>query len=207
MRQEVFEQLFDMNQPQNLPSKSLNRDAWIRAAIDLLAKEGIAGLRVERLAHRLGVTKGSFYWHFKDRRDLHLAVLEHWKAGRIADIDKQTRCPSGTEAEQLLHVIDVYSASRNPRGILIELAVREWARRDEAAAAVVSEVDAVRLDRARRLFLACGLDEATATARAALLYAYVYGMSLLLLPVASHELEAMRRQIAQWIAACPSRTA
>jgi len=180
-------------------NKTLTRDDWIRAAINLLAKEGITGLRVERLAHHLGVTKGSFYWHFKDRRELHLAVLEQWKAGRISDIDKQTRCPPGQERQQLLHVIDVYSASRNPRGILIELAVREWARRDEAAAAVVSEVDAVRLDRARRLFLASGIDQETATARAALLYAYVFGMSLLLLPVAPEALEAMRRQIAEWI--------
>ncbi len=180
-------------------NKTLTRDDWIRAAINLLAKEGIAGLRVERLAQHLGVTKGSFYWHFKDRRELHLAVLEYWKEGRIADIDKQTRCVAGAERQQLAHVIEVYSASRNPRGILIELAVREWARRDEAAAAVVSEVDAVRLDRARRLFLASGLDHERATARAALLYAYVFGMSLLLLPVAPEALEAMRRQIAAWI--------
>lgn len=192
-----------MNHTEAVPLKSLTRDAWIRAAVDLLAQEGIAGLRVERLAHRLGVTKGSFYWHFKDRRELHLTVLERWKAGRIADIEKQTRCAPEDAPQRLLHVIDVYSASRNPRGILIELAVREWARRDEAAAAVVSEVDAVRLDRARRLFLACGLDDATATARAALLYAYVFGMSLLMLPVAGSELEALRQMIAQWIAACP----
>lgn len=188
-----------MTQP-TLSNKTLTRDDWVRAAVNLLAEEGIAGLRVERLAQHLGVTKGSFYWHFKDRRELHLAVLEHWKAGRIADIEKQTRCAPGKERQQLLHVIDIYSASRSARGILIELAVREWARRDEAAAEVVSKVDAVRLACARRLFLACGLDEETATAKAALLYAYVFGMSLLLLPVPPETLEAMRQQIARWIA-------
>ena len=66
----------------------------------------------------------SFYWHFRDRRALQRALLEHWHEGRIRDIHKQTRARPGHEAEQLRHVIDVYSASRNRKGILIELAIR-----------------------------------------------------------------------------------
>jgi AcrR family transcriptional regulator len=97
------------------------------------------------LAKRLGVTKGSFYWHFKDRHDLQGAVLEYWKDGRIRDIRKQTQASPGAEAEALLHTIEVYSSARNRKGIAIEAAVRDWARRDPQAVAVVEEVDAERL--------------------------------------------------------------
>jgi AcrR family transcriptional regulator len=73
------------------PRQQLDREAWIKAALDILAEKGLDGIRVEVLAKRLRVTKGSFYWHFKDRRDLLDAVLETWKEGRIKDIQKQTR--------------------------------------------------------------------------------------------------------------------
>ena len=71
------------------PRAQLDRQSWIAAAIDVLAEDGVEGLRVETLARRCKVTKGSFYWHFKDRRDLFDAVLAEWKDGRIADIRKQ----------------------------------------------------------------------------------------------------------------------
>ena len=100
------------------PRTPLDRDAWVAGATEVLAEEGIAGLRVEVLAKRLKVTKGSFYWHFTDRRDLLLAVLSHWKEGRIRDIIKQTRAQPGHELAQIYHVIDVYSASRSRRGML-----------------------------------------------------------------------------------------
>ena len=61
------------------------------------------------------VTKGSFYWHFKDRQDL-LGVLGPGRNGRIRDIIKQTPRPGRNEA-QIFHVIDVYSASRKRKGI------------------------------------------------------------------------------------------
>jgi AcrR family transcriptional regulator len=160
-------------------SLPLDRAAWIKAALTVLADDGPAGLRVETLAKRLGVTKGSFYWHFKDRRDLIDAVLDEWKDGRIRDIHKQTAAQPGQEQTALRHTIDVYSASRNRKGLPIELAVREWAQRDARAAAVVEEVDAERLACAARLFQACGLDTAEAAARSVLLYAYVFGFSLM----------------------------
>ena len=68
------------------PRVQLDRENWIDGAIDVLAREGLSGLRIEVLAKRYGVTKGSFYWHFKDRQDLLTAMLSHWKEGRIRDI-------------------------------------------------------------------------------------------------------------------------
>ena len=178
------------------PRTPLDRDAWVAGATEVLAEEGIAGLRVEVLAKRLKVTKGSFYWHFTDRRDLLLAVLSHWKEGRIRDIIKQTRAQPGHELAQIYHVIDVYSASRSRRGMLIELAVRDWARRDPEASVIVAEVDDVRLRCARDLFLACGVPMDEASSRCMLLYAYVFGVSLMIYEKFDTDVARLKRDLA-----------
>jgi AcrR family transcriptional regulator len=159
--------------------EALDRAAWIAAALNIVAQDGIDGLRIESLAKQLGVTKGSFYWHFKDRRDLIDAVLDDWRAGRIRDIRKQTAADPGGELAALRHTIDVYAAAKNRKGISIEAAIRLWARQDSNGLAVVEEVDAERLECTRRLFLALGLPPAEAAARSALLYAYVFGFSMM----------------------------
>ena len=161
------------------PRAQLDRSGWIDGAIEARADEGLSGMRVEALAKRFGVTKGSFYWHFKDRQDLFDAMLQTWKDGRIRDIDKQRAMPAGNESEQLQQIIEIYSANRNRKGISIELAVRDWARRDPQASAVVEEVDTYRLESACKLFVATGLSDSEAKSRSLLLYAYVFGQSLM----------------------------
>ena len=161
------------------PRAQLDRSGWIDGAIEALADVGLSGMRVEALAKRFGVTKGSFYWHFKDRQDLFDAMLQTWKEGRIRDIDKQSAMPAGKESELLQQIIDIYSANRIRKGISIELAVRDWARRDPQASAVVEEVDTYRLESARKLFVATGLTDSEAKSRSLLLYAYVFGQSLM----------------------------
>jgi AcrR family transcriptional regulator len=178
----------------------LDRQAWIGAAIDILANEGVAGIRVEVLAKRLEVTKGSFYWHFQDRHDLLMAVLGEWKDGRIRDILKQTRAQPGRELEQIYHAIDIYSGTRNRQGVMIELAVRDWARRDAEAATIVAEVDDIRLRCSRELFLACGLSPEEASSRSMLLYAYLIGVSLMLYETFDADIPRLKRDIADIIA-------
>ena len=63
---------------QGKSTESLTRDDWISAAWDMLGENGLDGVRVEPLARRLGVTKGSFYWHFKDLQQLMEALLDRW---------------------------------------------------------------------------------------------------------------------------------
>ena len=157
----------------------LDRGNWIESAIEVLARDGLGGLRIEVLAKRCGVTKGSFYWHFKDRQDLLTAMLEYWKEGRIRDIEKTTSVTPGREREQLHFAIDVYGASRNRKGMAIELAVRDWARHDPQAATFVEAVDLYRLECTRKLFVAAGMTDAEAKSRSLLLYACVFGLSLM----------------------------
>ena len=163
----------------------LDRDAWIKGAIAILAEGGAQRLRVEVLAKRLGVTKGSFYWHFKD--------------GRIRDIRKQTQAEPGGEAAALLHTIEVYASARNRKGIAIEAAVRDWARHDPQAAAAVEAVDAERLTCACRLFLARGMAQREAEARSLLLYAYVFGASLMRHGAFTNDIASLKSWIADLI--------
>lgn len=183
----------------NAARAQLDRNDWIEAAIDVLAKEGVGGLRVEVLAKTCGVTKGSFYWHFKDRQDLLAAVLERWREGRIRDIEKTTSVDPGKERDQLHYAIEVYGASRNRKGMSIELAVRDWARHDPLAAGVVEGVDLYRLECTRKLFVAAGLSDAEAKSRSLLLYACVFGLSLMHYNSFDQNLPDLKQRIAERI--------
>lgn len=181
------------------PRSQLDPDRWVEAAIDVLARDGIAGLRVEVLAKRCGVTKGSFYWHFKDRQALLDAVLAFWKEGRIRDIEKVTSVAPGKERDQLHYAIEVYGASRNRKGMAIELAVRDWARHDAQAAMVVESVDLYRLECTRKLFVAAGMSDAEAKSRSLLLYACVFGLSLMHYSHFDNDLSNLKQRIAERI--------
>ena len=177
----------------------LDPERWVDEAIEVLAKEGVTGLRVEVLAKRCGVTKGSFYWHVKDRQAVLDAVLEQWKIGRIRDIEKTTAVTPGNERDQLHYAIEVYGASRNRKGMSIELAVRDWARHDSRAAAVVEEVDLYRLECTRKLFVAAGMSDAEAKSRSLLLYACVFGLSLMHYAHFDDDLASLKQRIAERI--------
>jgi len=177
------------------PSKTprLSRQAWIEAALDALAEGGLNAIRVEALAKRLNVTKGGFYWHFRDRSDLCAAVLEHWRSGRREVIDRQTRLEEGDDPrESLKGLLGLYAAARNEKGRSIELAIRDWARRDTQAAGVVAQVDEYRLERVGGLFKAAGCGDEEALDRAYLFYAYVFGESLLVPQLAPERHRAAR---------------
>lgn len=158
----------------------LSRQDWIEAALNALADGGVEAIRVEALAKRLKVTKGGFYWHFRDRADLYSALLEHWRQGRMEVIARQTDLQDGGDArERLRQLLELYAGSRNVKGRAIELAIRDWARREPMAAQIVASVDDYRLERVGSLFRALGCSEQDAFARAYLFYAYVFGQSLL----------------------------
>jgi AcrR family transcriptional regulator len=157
------------------------RELWIKAGLDQLASGGIESVKVEVLAKSLGVTKGGFYWHFKDRRALLVAIVEDWRDGRVAAIERQTQSAGRTARERLLGLARLYSEAVNPRGMAIELAIRQWARRDALPAAAVQSVDAARLRSIAGLYEDLGQDRQRAKRRALLFYAFVFGQSLLFL--------------------------
>ena len=156
----------------------LDSDAWIAAAFDALAEGGIDAVRVEPLAKALDITKGSFYWHFADRRALIDAMLASWASGRIAAIRAQAP-DRGPPADVLREVAELYTHRANVRGLAIELAIRSLARGDGEAAKAVRNVDRERLRQVAQLYARMGWSAADAQARATLFYSYLFGQVLL----------------------------
>jgi AcrR family transcriptional regulator len=168
---------------------------WVEAGLAELAQGGIDRVRVEVLAKALGVTKGGFYRRFKDRRALLDALLETWTRGRIEAIEKHTELGDESPRERLKSVIRLYSERVNPEGMAIELAIRQWARSDAAAAAAAARVDGTRLKTVAQLYGKLGMAAEEAQARAVLFYSFIFGQSLLFLDQAP-------RKRAGLIAAC-----
>ena len=178
----------------------LDAAAWIAAAFDVLADGGIDAVRVEPLAKALGITKGSFYWHFTDRRALLDAMLRTWMEGRIAAI-RQHAADRGEPAAALRQLADLYTRHANVRGLAIELEIRAFARIDDGAAAAVRGVDQARLQQVTGLFIGLGWARPDAQARAVLFYSYLFGQSLLDAEVVTQA--ARERAITALLAASP----
>jgi AcrR family transcriptional regulator len=161
-------------------------ETWIEAGFAEIARTGVEGVRVEVLAKNLGVTKGGFYRRFRDRAALLEAMLQNWRDGRIAAIEKQTSLDGASARERLKALIALYSErmnteGKNTAGLGIELAIRQWARSDEQAATAVASVDAARLKNVGHLYRATGLAAEEADAQAFLFYCFIFGQSLLFL--------------------------
>ena len=151
---------------------TLDAAAWIEAAFDALAEGGIDAVRVDPLAKQLGVTRGSFYWHFADRAALHAAMLMEWRkrqSYRVGTrIENQTPAPD----ERLRQTLALPSlGARAERAAAIELAIRLWSRRDGEAAKAVRHIDRVRLKYYAKLYGEMGYTPANARKQAFLFYA------------------------------------
>jgi AcrR family transcriptional regulator len=152
----------------------LDRNRWLHAAFEALAETGAEGVRINPLCARLGVTKGSFYWHFESRDALLAAVLAAWETAGTEDIITTVDANDAPAAQRLRLLLSITFAesSRNDR---IEAAIRAWAASDPNAAAAVARVDARRVAYVRDLLQATGLSRAVATHRSTLLYRTLIG--------------------------------
>jgi AcrR family transcriptional regulator len=157
-----------------LAMTQLTRDKWLSAAFDALAEGGIDALRVERLADRLGVTKGSFYHHFDDRRGLHLAMLDAWEQAGTSKVIEDVDSFSSSAGERLRRLAHRTMAV-DPSSDAIENAIRAWAAVDEVAAGATARVDTRRLRYTEDLLVAIGLRRPVAKRRAAYFYRVLIG--------------------------------
>jgi AcrR family transcriptional regulator len=149
----------------------LDREDWIAASLTALAEGGVEAVRVERLAAMLRITKGSFYWHFRDRPDLLAALLEAWQAAATADIIAHVEARGGDAGARLRHLIGIVTRSDGR----LDMAVRNWAGQDAAAASAMAAVDHRRLAYVADLFGQLGFGPADALARARFCYQALVG--------------------------------
>jgi AcrR family transcriptional regulator len=159
---------------------SLTPETWIDAATNALVDHGIDHVRIDVLAGQLGVTRGSFYWHFRDREDLLRRVLQGWHDSATEQLTLRLERASDDAREQLRDVISLpFRGRAAARAARIELAIRAWARRDAMARHAVDEADASRIAYIAQVFSSLGFAPLEARSRAFLLYAYVVGESLM----------------------------
>ena len=154
--------------------RSLSQEAWIAAAFDALAEGGMDAIRVEPLAGRLGVTKGSFYHHFDTRRSLHVAMLDAWERRGTTEIIEDVDAGASTPADRLRRLAH-RAMEPEPTNDAIENAIRAWAANDEVAAAAVARVDERRLAYTAALLRSTGMTAARARRRARLFYRVLIG--------------------------------
>lgn len=158
----------------------LTRERWVAAATALLVDQGIDSVRVDLLARTLGVTRGSFYWHFKSRPELLGSVLQAWRDAATEQVtarfERRITDPQAMVRELISLPFRGRAAARAAR---VELAIRAWARRDEMARQAVDEADATRIAYHAQLFSSLGFSIAEARMRAFVLYGYEVAESLL----------------------------
>jgi AcrR family transcriptional regulator len=114
---------------------SLHPDNWLRAAESRLAQNGIESVRVEVLARDLGVSKGSFYWHFRDRGELLEKLLARWEDAEVDWLNAEAA--GGAATRWASFVARAVDADR----MRLEVSLRAWARADERVAARVASVE------------------------------------------------------------------
>lgn len=114
-----------------------------------LAAGGPEAVRVEALAVRLGVSKGGFYWHFADRQALLEETLEAWERAVVEDVIAHVESQPGEPRAKLQRLFELASSAG---GFGVELAIRDWSRRDRDVAERLHQVDNRRMDYLRSLF-------------------------------------------------------
>lgn len=155
-----------------LVKKRVSKQDWLNASLDLLRAGGIEAVRVERLADKLNVAKSGFYYHFRDRADLHKALLDHWLQLDGTPFLKERRFAEASPAEKLAIVAEVVDQADLSR---YDNAIRQWARQDSKVRRVWRKEMNKRLEHIRGLFRALGFEGEQLEMRVRTFVAYQVG--------------------------------
>jgi AcrR family transcriptional regulator len=145
-----------------MPATRTPRSSWIEHGLRALAAGGPDAVRIEALARALGVTKGGFYWHFEDRGALLDEVLDAWERVSVDEVIERIEGEDGDARAKLERLSSIAGSTDEQLGVepvTIDLAVRDWARRDRAVASRLRRVDNRRMDYMRSLYAALFADE------------------------------------------------
>jgi len=152
----------------------LSRSDWLAAARSALLAGGIESVKVDSLAKALNVTRGGFYWHFKNRKDLLDALLHHWEQQTKQTFESVLQSDKANGEAELIALInawideDIYSPA-------YDSAVRDWARKSAAVAKAVRRVDNHRVEIIQRIFMDLDFPEKEAFIRARIMYFHQVG--------------------------------
>src|SRR3954453_6469071 len=143
----------------------LSAKDWLDLGLKTLAKSGFTALKAEPLAKAMGVSRGSFYWHFADIGAYHAAILKHWREVAAERIIADLEASSKHDNPLLLLLRRTFSSR-----LALENAVRSWATLDPEARAAVQATDRRRLSYVQKLFERSGVAPGVARSRAQIFY-------------------------------------
>ncbi|WP_299303847.1 TetR/AcrR family transcriptional regulator [uncultured Litoreibacter sp.] len=147
----------------------VTRRDWLNMARDVLVTDGAGEIKILGLANRMGVSRSSFYWYFKDRADLETSLLDEWEVRNSAQIIQHCQMPASNITEGLCNFFRCFvDTSKFDQGL--DFAVREWSRRDPSIRARVDKADQSRIKGVTALFARHGYEGRDADARARIVY-------------------------------------
>ncbi len=148
------------------------RSMWIDEGLRALAAGGPDAVRIDLLAKTLGVTRGGFYWHFEDRSALLDEMLDTWERTSTDEVLQLVEAEGGDARRKIRRA----GALTFSRALLpIDLAVRDWSRRDPTVAKRLRRVDNRRMEYLRSLFSTFCSDKADVEARCVLAFSLAIG--------------------------------
>jgi AcrR family transcriptional regulator len=147
----------------------LDRQAWIDAACRVLSEEGVDQVRILPLAERLGVTRGSFYWHFRSRGELLDELVALWNRKNTRALIEAASRPVKDFPERFFWFARCWTDQSiyDPK---LDIAMRDWARRDRGIFRLVQKADDERIAAFARTFEAKGEEPRMAFIRARVIY-------------------------------------
>jgi len=159
----------------------LNADDWISAGFRALTLGGPQAIKIEQIAVDLKVSKGSFYWHFKNLQAYKQAMLDYWQQRGTAQVIAQVDTKNVTPKERLADLIATATEPNRAAvgGRQAEAAIRDWARYDKNVAATIHKIEQTRLEYVAALFEQTGQNQPRAARSARLLYATLIGLESL----------------------------
>jgi len=163
-------------------SNNLSRENWIDLALQKLTDEGIDNVSIAGLARDLSVTKGSFYWHFKNREDLIQAMLTRWEETGSKVVFSEVERVGGDAVRRLKHLSDIV-IRRYADQLNLELALRDWGRKDSKVANILRREDEKRINYISGLFFEIYGDAKISEAKAWLLFSLFVGEIIISAPI------------------------
>ena len=170
----------------------LTRQDWINTGLRTLATDGAAALKIGTMATAMDVSRGSFYWHFKDFADFRGQVLLGWRDRTVDQVIREFEDDHAGPGR--LHRL-IKRAFFGKRGL--DRAVRMWAADEPEVAAMVAAVDARRVAYMAQLLIAAGVDARQAQPRAAFIYWAYLGQAIVMDPASAAIDEAAMDAIAE----------
>ena len=173
----------------------LSREEWLIRALEILAEKHNALLNIDALVKRMGVTKGSFYWHFKDRDDFLMQLLDYWVYEFNEKVPEEINKTVGDrDAKTRLRFLLAYLVEHDCAKY--DMLVRSWAAQDPKVGNVLVKIDKLRLNTVTALFTEMGFSNADAKIRARIFVTYAsLRTGLLVITSKREELAAIDAQI------------